>query len=327
MNKSKLLGLTLLGLAAIVERGQAQFELDLNLSGFSAMQQVAIGRAGARWEDVIVGYQPGIERQALTVFLTALPIDGPGGMAAVAGPTRTATEGGFTLTTLGAMQVDSADLPQLEADGLFEDLVAHELGHILGIGTQWVANGIYVDGSGEYRGPAGLAAFQAEFDPTATFVPVELGGGPATADGHWDDRLDLLDPVGRPLADELMTGQPRGANYLSNTTIQSLHDIGFEVADSLPVPVGDVNWDGQVNGLDVPPFVERLLNGPYLTTADMDEDGQISGLDVPLFVATLVAAEHQLADASVPEPSTLALLLLALIFLLRQKLVPVQPQL
>jgi hypothetical protein len=312
VNCLRTLGLAVVALTASAGQGRAQFDLNLNLSGFSATQRAAVARAEVLWEEIIVGYQPGIARQTLTVFLTVLPIDGPGGMVGVAGPTGAASEGGFVLTTVGAMQIDSADLPLLEADGLVEDLVAHELGHILGIGTQWVANGVYTDGSGAYRGPSGIAAFRTEFDPDATFVPVELSGGPATADGHWDDRLDLLDPAGRPLADELMTGTPSGANYLSNTTIQSLRDIGFEVTGQLSVLVGDVNWDGQVNGLDVPLFVDLLLDGHYLAVADMDNDGQLSGLDVPPFVATLIDAEHQTTNTFVPEPTTLALLLLGL---------------
>jgi len=52
--------------------------------------------------------------------------------------------------------------------------------------------------------------------------------------------------------------------------------------------LGDVNSDGQVNGLDVDPFVDILLNGPYDPTADMNEDGAVNGLDVELFVAAVV---------------------------------------
>ena len=43
---------------------------------------------------------------------------------------------------------------------------------------------------------------------------------------------------------------------------------------------GDVNGDGEVNGLDVDPFVDVLLNGPPSATADMNADGSVNGLDV-----------------------------------------------
>ena len=41
--------------------------------------------------------------------------------------------------------------------------------------------------------------------------------------------------------------------------------------------LGDVNLDGDVNGLDVDPFVEVLLNGPYRPEADMNDDEESTG--------------------------------------------------
>jgi hypothetical protein len=72
-------------------------------------------------------------------------------------------------------------------------------------------------------------------------------------------------------------------------------------------PVGDVNLDGVVNGLDVDPFVEVLLSGPYQPEADMNEDGDVNGLDVDAFVAAVVGGAQP-----VPEPSTLLLGAIAL---------------
>ena len=69
--------------------------------------------------------------------------------------------------------------------------------------------------------------------------------------------------------------------------------------------LGDVNRDGLVNGLDVDPFVARVLDGPYQEEADMNLDGFVNGLDVDPFVDAVVLGGGAMA---VPEPSTWALI-------------------
>jgi hypothetical protein len=67
---------------------------------------------------------------------------------------------------------------------------------------------------------------------------------------------------------------------------------------------GDVNLDGDVNGLDVDPLVGRVTTGTYQVEADTNDDGDVNGLDVAPFVDTVIAGATQ----PVPEPSTLPLL-------------------
>jgi hypothetical protein len=71
--------------------------------------------------------------------------------------------------------------------------------------------------------------------------------------------------------------------------------------------LGDVNHDGVVDGLDVDPFIDVLLNSQFATTADMNGDGAVNGLDVAPFVAVVFGGVQ-----SVPEPSTLLLCIIAL---------------
>ena len=63
-----------------------------------------------------------------------------------------------------------------------------------------------------------------------------------------------------------------------------------------------------MNGLDVDPFVDVLLNGLYQSEADMNEDQVVNGLDVDPFVAAVVGG----GMPQIPEPSTLLLAILAL---------------
>jgi hypothetical protein len=73
--------------------------------------------------------------------------------------------------------------------------------------------------------------------------------------------------------------------------------------------LGDMNGDEAVNGLDVDPFVDAVINGPYDPCADMNEDDQVNGLDVDPFVAAVIGTPA--AQAVVPEPSTWCLLIAA----------------
>ena len=54
--------------------------------------------------------------------------------------------------------------------------------------------------------------------------------------------------------------------------------------------IGDVNRDGNVDLLDVAPFVELLTNGDFQAEADINQDGVIDLLDVAPFVNLLTGS-------------------------------------
>lgn len=54
------------------------------------------------------------------------------------------------------------------------------------------------------------------------------------------------------------------------------------------VLTGDVNNDGQINGLDIDPFLHVLLSSSYQAAADMNQDGVVNGLDIGFFVAAVL---------------------------------------
>ncbi|WPJ97403.1 hypothetical protein SH580_06730 [Coraliomargarita algicola] len=212
----------------------------------------AFSSAESFWESQLTGYRDtGLNAPTqVLVNVNLSEIDGAGGVLGSAGPTYGNFGGTFVETTEGDMTFDTVDIDSLVAAGIFDSVIRHELGHVLGLGTLWGLNGVYSSGTGQYTGAAALSAFQIEFDQAgASYIPVELDGGAGTANGHWnmgvdlgtyeeaDSRDDPGDGIvytsinnGLTLDNELMTGYLTGEAWLSNTTLQSFYDIGYEVA-------------------------------------------------------------------------------------------------
>lgn len=152
-------------------------------------------------------------------------IDGAGGILGQAGPSSvwSASE----LTAAGQMQFDIADALTYLGKGLWDDIVTHELMHVLGFGSLWNYGDDPLVSNHQYTGEHALDAYQ-ETHPAAAFVPVEDGGGSGTAGAHWDETA---------LINELMTGyinddgNPANAtdNYLSEFSVMSLADLGYQV--------------------------------------------------------------------------------------------------
>ncbi|MFT3686743.1 MAG: leishmanolysin-related zinc metalloendopeptidase [Phycisphaerales bacterium] len=215
-----------LAVAGATGAAKADFSINVNfVGGLTPSQQAIFTTAANNWESLVTGYRPGISITGINIDATGAVIDGAGGILGSAGPDAFANQGGFWLSTHGAMTFDSADLASMESNGTLLYVIMHEMGHVMGIGTLWNANGVYTTNSGHFTGAAALAAYQTEFNqPGATFVPVELGGGPGTANAHWDEAT---------FGDELMTGWIGGPTYTSQMTLGSLYDIGFTV---VPTP-------------------------------------------------------------------------------------------
>lgn len=227
------------GLIASPVQAQVDFDLQINYTG-DAQFQPFFDSAEAIWEAIIPRWTDGRNNAGdavisqLVINASVAPIDGQGGILGQAGPTSGVNDGSFILATAGVMTFDSADIASLAGGGSFEDVVLHEMGHVLGIGTLWTNNGLYITGTGQYTGANAIAQYQTEFDPAATFVPVELDGGQGTANGHWDEGgITVIDPnninFGRARSDALMTGFLGNDTFISNTTGGSLQDLGFDV--------------------------------------------------------------------------------------------------
>lgn len=239
---------------------EADFTISVNYTG-DAEYADAFTNAAATWQSLVTGYLDGVvaNRSANssygigdtidTLFITANVafIDGVGGILGSAGPDEVILDqSGFLMASDGGMNFDSADIANLASDGTLEDVILHEMGHVMGFGTLWQANNVYTNNSGEYTGAGATAFWQSEFGQVGT-PDVELGGGAGTANGHWNEVdngsgfTGITDPFGRDMRYELMTGwlnsDTQGTPFISNMTLASFADIGFTVNfQAIPEP-------------------------------------------------------------------------------------------
>ena len=205
------------------------FKIEVNFKGGLTNSQKAIFQVAAdRWSEIIVGNLPSINTDIgvvddVVIDAEGIAIDGSGGILGRAGPTR--VRPGSLLPARGIMEFDSADLQRMEDDGELIDVIIHEMGHVLGIGTLWSNLGL-IRGSGtnnpEFNGANAMQEYATLKNfSNPDFVPIANTGGAGTREGHW--RESVFDS-------ELMTGfDDPGRNALSRLTVASLQDLGYQV--------------------------------------------------------------------------------------------------
>ncbi len=228
----------------------AAFTIKLEFGTIDEAYKPYFEEAKSFWEGVITGYREVVGLSGLAITASTDFIDGLNNTLGEAGPTAAAVYGSFSLVTAGRMRFDSADIPALVTNGLLDDVIRHEMAHVIGFGTRWTNNGVYANGSGEYRGDFALATYRAEFNQAnAEYVPVELGGGLGTEDGHWDENEKGQGSTGitagphRDMQFELMTGWLNAPTYVSRTTAASFYDIGYTVnLSAVPEPAALALW-------------------------------------------------------------------------------------
>lgn len=165
-------------------------------------------------------------------------IDGEGGILGRAGPTAIRTDGYLPATAI--MEFDVADaanfnsMPSGTEGTLWDDIVTHEMMHTVGFGTIWTYQDLLSGGgtaNPTFTGENATAVYEASsfYDATSGYpdsadpdfgVPVEGNIGPGSDDSHWDDEI---------FDNEIMTGYINNSdNYLSNMTVASLEDLGYD---------------------------------------------------------------------------------------------------
>jgi hypothetical protein len=153
------------------------------------------------------------------VALVDFHIGQPGGLLGFAGSCVHAGAAPFTM--VGYLSLDAQDLTLMSDASLFA-LMWHELGHIMGIGLHWEALELQDLSSGRpvFTGAAANGEYDALLGSQAQ-IPIEDGGGPGTALGHWDEEH---------FDNEIMTGFMDPLTPISRMTIASLADIGWSVS-------------------------------------------------------------------------------------------------
>lgn len=214
---------------------QSEFKIDVVFvgDGLSSRQQAAFSAAADRWSEIIVGDLPSmtvfvpqkglVEVDDVRIEARGEPIDGRGRILGQAGPRR--VRPGSSIPYTGIMSFDSADLAGMEADNSLENVIIHEMGHVLGLGTIWSRLDL-LRGAGTinptFIGTNAMREYQTlagRSEPTP--VPVANTGGPGTRDGHWRELV---------LGNELMTGfLSAGHNPISRLTIAAFEDLGYTV--------------------------------------------------------------------------------------------------
>lgn len=222
--------------------GSAKNRFDISfvfLTPVTAEQQQVFADAAARWERTIIKDVPEIPGPIpsalgqfflvpegeivddLIIEVVLAPIDGPGNILGAASPAYVRLSDNLPLS--GYMFFDVEDLAVLDQFDLFEEVILHEMGHVLGIGTLWDFERDLNQGTtddpyfvGKYAGIHWNAA------GGSGLLPIENMGGQGTANSHWRETV---------LENELMTGFLNlGVNPLSRITAGSLRDLGYGVA-------------------------------------------------------------------------------------------------
>jgi Bacterial Ig-like domain (group 2)/Leishmanolysin len=225
------------------------------LTPLTTSQRAAFEAARDRWESIVVGDLPDVNNDLpanqcgsnpatsgpfddLTIFVTVTAIDGPGATLGQAGPCFIRVPG--DLTVIGLMEFDEEDVEIIEGEGLLDEVVLHEMGHVLGFGTLWDTEDFNLLRNPSERdslppcdpplvdthfvGPQAIAAFNAAggADYSGAKVPVMNEGCVGTVNSHWRDAV---------FGAELMTGFINdGANPLSAISVAAMRDITYTVS-------------------------------------------------------------------------------------------------
>ena len=228
--------------------GAYNITITFNGTWTSSLQGV-FKAAADRLSDLITGDVPDVRVNGkiiddINISAELESIDGVGGLLGQAGPTALRSDS--YLPAAAAMQFDSADAHSYYDQGLFDEIVTHEILHCVGFASIWGYLGLTEGPS--FIGPHAVAEYNKLVDEYATMhggstilsngitlakgsVPLETGGGSDTAGSHWSEAV---------FDNEMMTGyinlpisgSTAPADPLSMMTVASLRDLGYAISSA-----------------------------------------------------------------------------------------------
>lgn len=229
------------------------------------------------------------------------------------------------VTTVPGLSVDGGGAGQIQASDTIGFNVASPL---------WFSDGT----SAQLAGPE-LLTIYTNLDPNPIFVdvegdsPVHQEGGPLLSTGialnahrhylayDFIPSNSLVGAYGVFL--EFTSPQYETSRRAFVAFNRGLDEATFQnaIIEMRSLPLGDMNDDGVLNNFDIQPFEVALTNSAdYLTQfpsmdiyarrGDIDGNGAFNNFDIQPFEQLLTSGSHP-ALAAVPEPSALALMVLA----------------
>lgn len=240
--------------------GTSAFSIKINYTGPEPNKYKPYFEAAAvRWSEIILNdlpdvtnlYVPWTQYAGYTelgnktyssiddLLIEAVLYDGgANGNLGSAGPIASRADG---MPIVGRMRFNTHYMQDMITSKTFGDVILHEMGHVLGLGTRWNE---FKDQAGNYVGPKAVAQYSMLKGSSQSHVPIEDNGGAGSAGSHWEAKF---------FDTELMTWQAEGAPPmpLSKVTVGSLEDLGYTVsyssADSFTLPVPSDNNDPELN--------------------------------------------------------------------------------
>jgi hypothetical protein len=210
--------------------------------------RTAVTNALDRWEEIVTGEVPGVtfsptafnqgqcqfvtgtlfnsaQVDDVAILLSLDPIDGLNKTLARAGPCGPGRLQ-RPVVIVGQMQIDEADV--LATATFLEDVIIHEIGHVLGVGTLWQDSTVFFGtDSVSYFGQNARAEWITLGGSGNVPVEPEIGG-------HWDESWFDTE-IMTPSAEGPLTTHP-----VSRMTIGAIKDQGWTVsltaADSYSLP-------------------------------------------------------------------------------------------